>query len=63
VLDVAVELVCADANVRDERVATTAIVITAITRILLLSVLNLRLIFVFTSTSSVKPAVVISRFP
>jgi hypothetical protein len=63
VLDVAVELVCADANVRDERAATTAIVMTTVTMMLLLSALNLRLIFVFTSTNTVKAAVVISQFP
>jgi hypothetical protein len=63
VLDVDVELVCADANVRDERAATTAIAITAMTKTLLLSVLILRLIFVFTSTNTPEPAVVISQFP
>jgi hypothetical protein len=63
VLEVDVELVWADANVRDERAARTAIVTAAATRTLLLSVLSLRLIFVFTSTNKSEPDVVISQFP
>lgn len=39
-----VELVCAEAKLRDVRAASTAIVMTAVIRMLLLSVLNLRLI-------------------
>ena len=50
VLEVGVEFVSADANVREERAARTAIVTIAAIRTLLLSVLSLRLIFVFTST-------------
>ncbi len=44
VLDVDVELVCADANERDVSTARTASVMTAVTRTVFLSVLNLRLI-------------------
>ncbi len=63
VLEVDVEFVWAAANVRDERAARIAIVTTDAIRTLLLSVLSLRLIFVFTSTNKSEPGVVISQFP